>query len=176
MAKHRRACFRSRLHHQREICIEPLFREGSVVLNGFDHLSNGSHDFFRGFHLHVVPAVHNEAIFPSALQLCGNRSKQKKTPPRIAVRRGMQVAFDCFLTGLSLMQLLLTRRLTRAWIQQVRVALIDILLREIEHLGDGIGDRIERTLPDALSTKPVVFDKADHRRLVGDRVIHEVYF
>src|SRR5258708_40025504 len=62
--------------------------------------------------------------------------------------------------------------LSRVWIQEQHAVGSDV--RKIKHLSDGIGDGIERSLPDALPTQPVIFNKVDDRRLVGYGVIHEV--
>ena len=59
-----------------------------------------------------------------------------------------------------------------ARIQEQRSVVSD--LAEVKHLGDGVGERIERTLANALSAEPVVFDEPGNRGLVGDAVIHEV--
>lgn len=49
-----------------------------------------------------------------------------------------------------------------------------VVLAEIEHLREGVGDRVERALAKALSAEPVVLDKAENRALVCDRVVNEV--
>src|SRR5260370_39070367 len=59
-----------------------------------------------------------------------------------------------------------------AWIQKQRSVVSD--LAEVKHLVDGVGERIERTLANALAAQPVVFDEADDRSLVGHAVVHEV--
>src|SRR6266853_3212639 len=56
------------------------------------------------------------------------------------------------------------------WIQEQRSIMSD--LAEVKHLGDGVGERIEGTLANALSAEPVVFDEPGNRSLVGDAVIH----
>jgi hypothetical protein len=53
-----------------------------------------------------------------------------------------------------------------AWIQEQRSVVSD--LAEVKHLDDGVGERIERTLANALSAKPVVFDEPGNRSLVGN--------
>jgi hypothetical protein len=45
---------------------------------------------------------------------------------------------------------------------------------EVEHLGNGICDPIERALPDTLPAQPVVLDEADDGTLVRDGAVHEV--
>src|SRR5271163_2368273 len=45
---------------------------------------------------------------------------------------------------------------------------------EVQHRVDRVGDRVERALSEPGATEPVVLDEADHRGLVGQRVIYEV--
>src|ERR1700684_1585861 len=45
---------------------------------------------------------------------------------------------------------------------------------EVEHRADGISDAIKRSMSDALAAEPVIFDEANHRGLIGGRMIHEV--
>src|SRR4029077_19346543 len=59
-----------------------------------------------------------------------------------------------------------------ARIQEQRSVVSD--LGEVKHLGDGVGERIEGALADALSAEPVVFDEPGNRSLVGNAVVHEV--
>ena len=47
-------------------------------------------------------------------------------------------------------------------------------LFEVEHLRDGVGDSVEGTLANTLSSEPVVFDEADNRTLVRDRTVDKV--
>src|SRR5215472_12569480 len=69
----------------------------------------------------------------------------------------------------------LLHRMTGIGIENQEIALIGLgILTEIEHLGDGIGNGIERALADAFAPEPVVLDEAKHRTLIGDGVIHKV--
>ena len=66
-------------------------------------------------------------------------------------------------------------RLTGIGIENQEIALIALgVLTEIEHLGDGIGDGVKGALADAFAPEPVVLDKAKHRTLIGDGMIHKV--
>src|ERR1700734_4533224 len=45
---------------------------------------------------------------------------------------------------------------------------------EVEQRADGICDVIKRSMSDALAVEPIIFDEANHRGLIGGRMIHEV--
>ena len=45
---------------------------------------------------------------------------------------------------------------------------------KVKHLCDRVRQYVERTAADTFAFEPVVFDKTEDRRLVGDRVIDEV--
>lgn len=65
-----------------------------------------------------------------------------------------------------------------SWFTTVRVqeqaTTILSLAGEVEHLADGAGDPIERTLTDTRPPEPVVFDEPNHRSLIGHGVIDVV--
>jgi hypothetical protein len=61
---------------------------------------------------------------------------------------------------------------TRARIQEENAFVSN--LPEIEHLGDGVGNPIERSLANALTVQPIVFDEADDGSLIGHRVVNEI--
>src|SRR5579862_9682469 len=64
--------------------------------------------------------------------------------------------------------------------QHLTVARIDeeltaaLLVLKVEHVIDRVGNRIKRSLTNALSAKPVIFDETKNRRLIGHRMIDEV--
>src|SRR6266850_2206022 len=62
----------------------------------------------------------------------------------------------------------------RGWIEN-QGSVVPTEVIEIEHLVDGVGDGIKRTARQASTVEPVVFDEAQHRGLVGDRVVNEVF-
>ncbi len=67
---------------------------------------------------------------------------------------------------------LVIHSLTSAWIQEENSVFPPLL--EVEHLADRASNAIERSLANALSTKPVVFDEMNDRTLVSHGVIHKV--
>src|SRR5271155_3483180 len=64
------------------------------------------------------------------------------------------------------------------WFAGVRIqeqpSVDDSRMAEVEVLGEGAGDRIERTVSDAGSVQPVVFDEVDDRGLIRHGVVDEV--
>jgi len=57
-------------------------------------------------------------------------------------------------------------------VQDEQVIVVHLL--EIEHLRNGIGNAIKRTVPDALAIQPIVLDESNRGSLVSHSVVHEV--
>src|SRR5271170_2449031 len=49
-----------------------------------------------------------------------------------------------------------------------------LVILEVEHVLNRTGQFIKRPMADAFFFKPVIFDKANNRRLVGERVIDKI--
>src|SRR5215469_6429674 len=73
----------------------------------------------------------------------------------------------------SLVPLVPTSRLSRGRVQE-RLPVIVALVSKIEHGIDGAGDAVETSLANPLPVEPVILDEAQHRSLIGYRVINEI--
>ena len=98
-------------------------------------------------------------------------STDDRTPHPSKQRAREQVQFACPLKARS-EAILPLFFFSGAWIQKQRSVVSD--LAEVKHLVDGVGERIERTLANALAAEPVFFDEPDNRSLIGHAVVHKI--